>query len=46
LELSSCCGGGAAAAEDDDDGNDNDNVTAAVKNVCSTSLPNEEMLFT
>jgi len=34
-------GGGAAAAADDDD-----SVTTALKNVCSTSLPNEEMLFT
>jgi hypothetical protein len=41
LLLSSCCGAAAAAAAAD-----NDNVTAAVKNVCSTSLPNEEMLFT
>jgi hypothetical protein len=39
LLSSSCCGG--AAADDD-----NFNVTATVKNVCSTLLPNEEMLFT
>jgi len=40
LSLSNGAGGGGAAAADDD------NVTTALKNVCSTSLPNEEMLFT